>query len=35
MLRVTDGERKSCSEIEIVEVNPQFIAKGKWKEKGN
>lgn len=30
MLGVTDGERKSYSEIEILKVNPEFIAK-KWK----
>lgn len=29
MLRVTDGEIKSCNGVEIVKVNPKFIVKGK------
>ena len=33
--RIIDGKRESDNEIEMVEVKPEFIIKGKWKKRGN
>lgn len=33
MLRITDGKKESCSESEIVKVNPHFIVKRKNKKR--
>ena len=33
--RITDEKRESDNEIEMVEVKPEFIIKGKWKKRGN